>query len=142
VIELADEVYARLVETDVSTADGPAKLAASLFGILPPPGYGSGPLHMSGGSGPPPDGPPSRRTSSTNGPESWYDLEALGERDLVALLRRLGRQAGAAVAIAVHELLDTADAGYPTRTRAMFGVLMHIAMLNGDGGATDAVWDK
>lgn len=136
-------MYARLVETDVSTADGPAKLAASIFGILPPPGYGSGPVHLAAADhGLSSSGPPPLRTSSTNGPESWYDLKALGERDLVAILRRLGRQAGPGVALAFHELLDLADAGYPTRTRAMFGVLAHIAMLNGDGAATDTVWDK
>ena len=146
VIELADELYARLVETDVSTAEGPGKLAAALFSVLPPPGVGSGPLARPPGEAGPPL-PLSTRVVPTPGMPigagtSFHDLDSLGERDLLAMLRRLGRQGGAPVALALHELLDAADAGYATRTRGMFAVLMHVAMLNGDGDAVDEAWDK
>ena len=142
VIQLADEIYARLVETDVATPDGPNKLAAALFAVIPPPGVGSGPLLHVPGEG---AGPPSPRVPTLGGPgvaATFHDLDALGERDLLAILRRLGRQGGAPVAIALHDLLESADVGYPTRTRAVYAVLMHVSMLNGDGGAVDEVWDK
>ncbi len=145
VIQLADELYARLVETDVSTPEGAARLAGDLFAILPPAGCGSGPLNPNeegpgaggGRSVPTLGGPDGAGTAAT-----FHDLPSLGERDLLAIFRRLGRQGGAPVAIALHELLEASDAGYLTRTRAMYAVLMHVSMLNGDGGAVDLVWEK
>ena len=144
VIQLADEVYARLIETDVGAEGGPAKLAAALFAVIPPPGLGSGPLAppTGGGQGGPAPPPRTPTLAALGGTASFHDLDTLGERDLLALLRRLGRQGGAPVAAAVHDLLDAAGVGYPTRTRAVYALLMHICMLSGDTGAVGGIWDE
>ena len=127
VIALADELWALMLETDVSSPEGAKTLAAALVATLPPPGAGSQ------GVDPRDAG---RRTSAR---ASLREITSLGERDMVAIFRRVGRRAGAGAVLALREFLDATGAGYPTHTPLVATTLLHVAALNADDRAADAV---
>jgi len=127
IITLADELWALTLETDVSTPAGAAALAAALVSTLPPPGRGSA------GRAPPGSG------ARAAGRAALREVESLGERDIIAILRRVGRRAGAPAALALRDFLAATGAGYPLDTPAAAAGLMHVAALNGDATVADAV---
>ena len=127
VIALADELWALMLETDVASPEGGKTLAAALVATLPPPGAGSqGPDRRDAG----------RRASAR---ASLREITSLGERDMVAIFRRVGRRAGAGAVLALRDFLDATGAGYPTHTPLVATTLLHVAALNSDDRAADAV---
>ena len=126
VICLADELYARMAESDVSSPEGAAACARALSQVLPPP---------------PPLGGRGAAESPSGGPSSSLsrDVPFLSEREIVAVLRRLGRLGGPGAALAMRDFLEQTRRGYATGTRAIGAVLLHVAALNASPQAADDV---
>ena len=126
VICLADELYARMVESDVSSPEGAAACARSLSQVLPPPPASAAVAASSSPGG-------------VTGPSSLRDVPFLSEREIVAVLRRLGRLGGPGAALAMRDFLEQTGRGYATGTRAVGAVLLHVAALNASPQAADDV---